>query len=98
MNFLHDFDDGKCLDILANCLKLCYKDVKFIIIEDILSNELEPPEVIMHGLRLAVECRGGRQRTADEYDALFSKINYKTKDKIKLNGVQTMLVLEWSNK
>ena len=94
MNLLHDFDDVKCLDILDNCTKHCDSNTKFIIIEDILTDEFEPKEAVMHGLRLAVECRGGKQRTIDEFESLFSNINYKLEESIKLSNVHTMLVLE----
>ena len=92
MNLLHDFDDIKCLDILRSCTKHCGKNTKFLIIEDILTSQFEPKQVIMHGLRLAIECRGGKQRTAEELANLFSDINYKLEKTIKLDSIHTMLV------
>ncbi|MCL2772641.1 MAG: hypothetical protein FWD71_04750 [Oscillospiraceae bacterium] len=94
MNLLHDFDDMKCLNILRNCVKYCDSNTKFLIIEDILTGEFEPEEVIMHGLRLSVNCRGGKQRTIEEFVSLFSNINYKLEKIIKLNNIHTMLVIE----
>ena len=93
MNLLHDFDDVKCSDILRNCVKYCDENTKFLIIEDILTSEFESKEVIMHGLRLAVECRGGKQRTIHELADLFSNINYKPEKIIKLNEIHTMVVM-----
>jgi hypothetical protein len=93
MNLLHDFDDLKCLNILRNCTKHCDSNTKFLIIEDILTGEFEPKEVIMHGLRLSVECRGGKQRTIEELVSLFLNINYKLEKTIKLNNIHTMLVI-----
>lgn len=93
MNLLHDFDDMKCLNILHNCTKHHDSNTKFLIIEDILTGEFEPKEVIMHGLRLSVYCRGGRQRTIEELVGLFLNINYKLEKTIKLNNVHTMLVM-----
>jgi len=92
-NLLHDFDDEKCLRILRNCKKHCGRGTKFVVIEDILTGELEPKEVVMHGLRLSVECRGGRQRTADEIAGLFAKIEYDLDENIKLSNIHTMLVM-----
>jgi 2-polyprenyl-3-methyl-5-hydroxy-6-metoxy-1,4-benzoquinol methylase len=93
MNLLHDFDDKKCLKILRNCTKHCDGNTKILIVEDILTGEFEPKEVIMHGLRLSVECRGGKQRTIDEFVSLFLRINYKLEKTIKLNNIHTMLVM-----
>ena len=93
MNLLHDFDDMKCLNILHNCIRHCNSNTKFVIIEDVLTSEFEPKEVIIHGLRLAAECRGGKQRTTDELVNLFSNINFKLEKKIKLDNIHTMLVM-----
>jgi len=93
MNLLHDFDDIKCLDILRSCTKHCDSNTKFLIIEDILMDEFEPKEAIMHGLRLSVECRGGKQRTIDELESVFLNINYKLEKTVKLNNVHTMLAM-----
>jgi 2-polyprenyl-3-methyl-5-hydroxy-6-metoxy-1,4-benzoquinol methylase len=93
MNLFHDFDDIKCLDILRNCMKYCDGNTKFLIIEDILSSEFEPKEVIMHGLRLAVNCRGGKQRTIGELVSLFLNVEYRLEKTIRLNDVHTMVVM-----
>ena len=94
MNLLHDFDDMKCLNILNNCIKYSDCNTKFLIIEDILTGEFEPKEAIMHGLRLSVECRGGKQRTIDELVNLFLNIDFKLEKSIKLNNIHTILVME----
>jgi len=93
MNLLHDFDDTKCLDILRNCTRYMESKTKFIIIEDTLTSQFEPKEVIMHGLRLSVECRGGKQRTVDELASLFLNIDYKPEKIIRINSIHTMTVM-----
>ena len=91
MNLLHDFDDAKCAKILSQCVKYCNSDTKFIIIEDILSGEFDPPEVVMHGLRLSAECRGGKQRTVNELSDLFSGIGYAADTTIRLDEVHSIV-------
>ncbi|QEH69418.1 methyltransferase [Cellulosilyticum sp. WCF-2] len=93
MNLLHDFDDRRCLDILNNCMKYSDGNTKILVIEDILREEFEPKEVVMHGLRLSVECRGGKQRIIRELVGLFSNINYKLEKMIQLDTIHTMLVM-----
>ena len=93
MNLLHDFNDVKCSQILRNCAKYCDRNTKFVIIEDILTSEFEPKEAIMHGLRLSVECRGGKQRTIGELESLFLDINFRLKKTIRLSNVHTMMVM-----
>ncbi len=93
MNLLHDFDDVKCLNILHNCSKHCDRNTKFLIIEDVLISEFDPKEIIMHGLRLSVECRGGRQRSSETLAHLFSNINYGLEKSVEINNIHTMLVM-----
>lgn len=93
MNLLHDFDDDRCCEILKNCIKICSHHTKFVIIEDILTGEYEPKEVLLHGLRLSIECMGGRQRTIEEFKEMFSGIHYELEEVIRLNEIHTMLVI-----
>lgn len=93
MNLLHDFDDVRCGEILKNCMKYCSPHTKFVIIEDILKNDYEPEEVVLHGLRLAIECMGGKQRTIEEFKEMFLGINYMLGEVIRINEIHTMLVM-----
>ncbi|GAB6109460.1 methyltransferase [Fusibacter bizertensis] len=93
MNILHDFDDESCLSILQNCIKHSDKNTKFLIIEDVLTSSFEPKNLIMHGLRLSVECRGGRQRTSDELTQLFSNIDYGFESTVKIDSIHSMMVM-----
>ena len=92
-NLLHDFDDVRCCEILKNCIPYCDPHTKFIIIEDILTSEYEPKEVIMHGLRLSIECMGGRQRTIEEFKEMFLGIHYEPEEIKRLNEIHTMLIM-----
>jgi 2-polyprenyl-3-methyl-5-hydroxy-6-metoxy-1,4-benzoquinol methylase len=92
MNLLHDFNDRDCQNILKNCLKYCHTKTNFIIIEDILISDYKPRDAIMYGLRLSVECQGGKQRSKDEFKDMFSKINYEIKEDIRLSNVHGMLI------
>lgn len=92
MNILHDFDDEKCLQILNNCARYSEPRTTYIVIEDILTANFEPKAAIMHGLRLAVECRGGRQRTVDELVRLFDVIGCTLDQSVAISGVHRMLV------
>jgi hypothetical protein len=93
MNFLHDFDDQTCLKILNNCLKYETEDTKVIIIEDILDSDFEPKEVVMHGLRLSVACRGGRQRTRQDLINMFSQVNYEFDHEVQVDKIHKMMVM-----
>mgnify|MGYP001495142241 CR=1 FL=1 len=91
MNILHDFDDGQCGAIISQCLPYCHTDTRFLIVEDLLFGDYEPKVRIMHGLRLAVACRGGKQRTIDEFNALFLAQKLKVERTVDLCLNHTML-------
>ena len=92
MNVLHDFDDEKCLRILRNATRYGHNKTVFVVVEDMLTEEFAPREVLIHGLRLAVECRGGRQRTAQELAKMFSAVGYRMDRFVRLNAVHSMCV------
>jgi hypothetical protein len=93
MNLLHDFDDEKCRCLLRSAVKYCGEHTRFIVIEDILSGEWEPKAVILHGLRLSVNCRGGRQRTAAQLAGLFADVGFELEKTVKLNDIHTLAVM-----
>lgn len=91
MNLLHDFDDIDALKIIEKTLVHGHEETQISIIEDVLFNDHEPKEVLMHGLRLAVECRGGRQRTISEFEVLLNKFRYQLQSYVVLNKEQSLL-------
>lgn len=91
VNLLHDFDDAHCLEILKNSDCYASEKTKFTIVEDLLTGTFEPTSMIMHGLRLAVECRGGKQRTVLEMTELFAQIGYQLERTQPIDAVHTLL-------
>lgn len=89
-NLLHDFGDEKCLQILANCRAYSGPNTKLWILEDVLTGEFAPQNVVLHGLRLAVYCRGGRQRTLEEFSILLESARCRLETALRL-GVYTLL-------
>lgn len=97
MNFLHDFNDKDCKRILKECYKYCHTETKFIIIEDILKSRFKPSEMIMQGLRLSVECSGGRQRTVSQMEDLFLDLGYQSQFDFLINPSQRMMIMDKTN-
>lgn len=67
---LHDWDDERCLAILAQCRRAIPDHGKLLVVELVLPAGEEPffgKWLDLHMLVMA----GGRERTAAEYDALF---------------------------
>lgn len=93
MNILHDFDDETCTKLLEQCLP--YTQGELLIIEDILDNEYEPKEAVIHGLRLSLSCHGGHQRTVIELNELMSKVNMKMNQIIRIDEVHQLIVYRY---
>lgn len=92
MNLLHDFDDETCRKLLKECMPYCHPGTQMIVIEDILTSSFTPKAAIMHGLRLSVECRGGKQRCAADFSALFTDFNFELAEDRELSEVNRMLI------
>lgn len=97
MNLIHDFNDEDSQLILENAKKYSHENTEIIIIEDILNNEFEPKEVVLQGLRLSVECKGGRQRTLEEMIYLLSTTGYKLVYRVIINNFQIMMKFKQSD-
>ena len=98
-NILHDFDNKNCKKLIQICQKHSNVGTKLLLIEDILINEFEPQEALLHGLRLATNVKGGRQRTIAEISELLDEFGYNVDNSIPLNDVQRLLVaMKFENK
>jgi len=71
-HIIHDWDEASCLKILQNCRRAMKQEAKLLLVEFVIPgpndrHPAKPLDLIM----LAVT--GGRERTPDEYAALFQK-------------------------
>ena len=73
---LHDWDDERCVTILAQCRRAIPDHGKLLVVELVLPTSEEPffgKWLDLHMLVMA----GGRERTAAEYDALFQAAGFR---------------------
>jgi len=91
VNILHDYDDSACLEVLRACRASGRSGHDWVIIEDLLHEPYGPEAVVMHGLRLAVECPGGRQRLLDDFIDMFAQVGGTLKEARQLNAIHTLL-------
>jgi hypothetical protein len=75
-SIIHDWDDARAIEILKNCAKAMTGDGKVLLIELALAPANEPDMgkwIDMEMLAMA----GGRERTEEEYAALFEQASLK---------------------
>lgn len=74
-NIIHDWDDARALTILNNCRKASPR-AKVILLEAVLPSGNEPHFGKMLDLEM-LTLPGGRERTEEEFRALFAKAGYR---------------------
>jgi O-methyltransferase domain/Dimerisation domain len=73
---IHDWDDEKCIRILSNCKEAMAKGARILVVENVLKGPNEPdPAKFLDVLMLLGP--GGRERTEEDFRALFSKAGLK---------------------
>lgn len=70
-HILHDWDDERSVAILRSCADAMPPDSKVLVIEAIVASGNEGPQTKLLDLQMLV-MNGGRERTAAEYERLFT--------------------------
>jgi len=76
---IHDWDDERALAILATCRKAMRPDAKLLIVEGVYPSRIDQSEVSRGAAANDVNmlvCTGGRQRSADEFRALYAAAGF----------------------
>lgn len=75
-HIIHDWDEEKCLTILGHCHRVMAADSKLFVIESVIPTGNDPfPGKLLDLVMLLIP--GGKERTADEYRALFNKAGFE---------------------
>lgn len=73
---LHDWEDEECLGILRSCRRAMAADARLLVVEQELCPPNEGPDAKFMDLTMLVG-PGGRERTSDEYAALFEATGFR---------------------
>src|SRR5262249_34288048 len=71
-HLMHDYDDADCVRILANVRRAMRPEARVLVLEAPLPSDDSPGPGRWLDLQVMVLC-GGRERTVEEYAALFTK-------------------------
>ncbi|MDE3229141.1 MAG: methyltransferase [Chloroflexota bacterium] len=75
-HILHDWDDDHCVQILRNCARTLGVRSRLLIIEDIVEPGANAPQTLFRDMQMMV-LNGGRERTAAEFERLFTSANLR---------------------
>lgn len=75
-HIIHDWDERRCLQILENCRRAMPQDGKLLLVEMVIppGNEMHPAKILDVMMLMFT---GGKERTEQEYAALFVKGGFK---------------------
>ena len=87
---LHDWDDGNCVKILANCRRAMASDARLLIIERLLAPPNEGLDGKLSDLNMMVNL-GGQERTLVEFSSIFQSTGLELRDVYELPGQLALL-------
>jgi hypothetical protein len=75
-HIIHDWDEQKCVDILENCRRAMEGRGRLLLVEQVIppGNDLHPSKFLD---LIMLTITGGRERTEEEYAALFAKAGFE---------------------
>lgn len=76
-HIIHDWDDEHAITILKNCRDVIPLSGKLLVIEFVIPPGNKPGLAQMADLEMLVMTPGGRERTEDEFRALFEKAGFE---------------------
>ncbi|BAQ64711.1 methyltransferase [Geminocystis sp. NIES-3709] len=72
-HIIHDWDDERAIKILKNCQDAMTHNSKILVMEMIVNDRNLPSSAKMLDLNMLVMCPGGKERTKEEFEQLFSQ-------------------------
>ena len=72
---LHDWSDAASIDILTSCRMAMKPGGKLFVVEHVLGPDASPEGPFMDLMMMVMN--GGRERTRDEFSALFSAAGFR---------------------
>jgi orsellinic acid C2-O-methyltransferase len=90
-SILHDWDDESCVLILKNCRNVLKTGQPLLVIEKIMPARVaDHPAIIMSDLHM-LAVTGGMERTALEYQKLFTAAGFEIKKVVQLKTAHSLL-------
>lgn len=88
---IHDWDDALSLRILRNCREAMAAESRLLLIESVIPEGNGPHPSKFMDLNMLVLTRGGRERTAAEYQALFKASGFNPSRIIATSSPMSLL-------
>jgi C-methyltransferase len=90
---VHDWDDDSCVRFLSRCREAMTDDGRVLVLEAIMPSHDGDHFVKAIDLEMLVDTGAGRERTSDEFEALFSRAGLRVRRTVGI-ALTTMFELE----
>lgn len=87
---LHDWDDARCQTILRNCHRAMKENGKLLVLEMVVPQGCEPSPSKLIDINMLV-MTGGRERTREEFSALFEAAGFRLKRVIPTESLVSII-------
>ena len=91
-HILHDWNDEKCLKILANCRKALegHREGRLLIVDMVVPENSDPHPSKWLDIEMLL-MPGGRERTRPEWEALFAKAGFEIKRIVAMKAAESLI-------
>lgn len=91
---IHDWDDARATEILKTCRRAMQETARLLVVERVIASDYTRALPVLHlDLQMLVNL-GGRQRSDDEYRALFAEAGFQLTSVVPLNDAAQNAVFE----
>jgi hypothetical protein len=90
-HIIHDWDDERAIAILQNCHRAMGAGGKVLVVEQVIPPGNEPFMGKLLDVNMLVMCPGGKERTAEEFQALFSAAGFELTRIVPTQGIVSVV-------
>jgi hypothetical protein len=90
-HIIHDWDDERAIAILQNCHRAMASGGKVLVVEQVIPPGNEPFMGKLLDVNMLVMCPGGKERTAEEFRALFAAAGFELTRIVPTQGIVSVV-------
>lgn len=90
-HIIHDWDDQRAIAILQHCHQAMVASGKVLVVEQVLPPGNDPFIGKFLDVNMLVMCPGGKERTAEEFQALFAQAGFNLTRIVPTHGIVSVI-------
>lgn len=90
-HIIHDWDDDRAIAILKQCHNAMVDNGKVLVVEQVIPSGNDPFIGKLMDVNMLVMCPGGKERTAEEFRALFAAAGFNLTKIVPIRGIVSVV-------